>query len=451
MGFALQKESIDRNHETVVLGMGKTGLSVAKFFDNQSIPFVMADTREHPPHLELFKQEFKNVELFLGPQQIQAIQKAKQIIVSPGIDLNLEVIQQAKNSGVKCIGDIELFATYAQKPIVAITGSNGKSTVTSIVSEMANHAGVKSYAGGNLGSPALDLLNHQDAELFVLELSSFQLESVSSLKPRVSTVLNISPDHLDRHGSVEVYAEIKSRIFNNAEICVVNRHDKSVLQMKTSGKTISFGLNQAENEDFGLVTENKKIYLAKGSNPLLSTSQLNLYGESGILNALAALTIGFALNLPLKDMLVTLTHFKGLPHRLAFVGQANSVSWYNDSKGTNIGATIASIRSLQKNIILLAGGIYKGGDLSLLADVVSGCVKDVILFGEDSNLFEQALQATTTTHVTSSMRDAVSKAKHLARPGDKVLLSPACASFDMYANYMARGDDFEACVRELVL
>jgi len=378
---------------------------------------------------------------------------AAQLILSPGIDINQDIFQKTVvENDSECIGDIEIFARSTNKPIVAITGSNGKSTVTSLLAEMANSAGVNAYAGGNLGPPALDLLDQNDAELFVLELSSFQLESTQSLQPEVSVVLNVSADHLDRHGDVDNYANIKERIYSNAKFSVVNREDDYVSKMSTSGEVISFGLNQPAIGEFGVLEDGGESFLAFGEQRLLAVSELALQGEAGILNSLAALAIGYVIKLPMQDMLITLKSFVGLPHRLALVTRHEDISWINDSKGTNIGATVSSLRSLNdnenpQNIILIAGGVFKGGDLGLLNDAVSKFVKHVILIGQDASLMQQGLEGGTSISKAQSMLQAVKEAQSIAIQGDQVLLSPACASFDMYKNYIERGCDFESCVR----
>ena len=451
MKLGLQKQMPITNFETVIVGLGETGLSVAAYLNRQGQSFVMLDTRKNPPQLETFKQRFPDIEVYLGELSDKLFAQAKQIFVSPGVDFNNQLIQSARAQGVVCSGDIELFVSSTDIPIVAITGSNGKSTVTSLVKQMGQAAGTKTYAGGNLGPPALELLKYDDAELFVLELSSFQLESTPSPSTYVSAVLNISADHLDRHGNVDHYASIKEQIFLNAKFSVVNRDDALVANMKTGNERISFGLDYPATGSFGLIRAGKHLFLAKGNDRLLATNKLALPGESGILNSLAALTIGDVLGLPIEKMLLTLTTFKGLPHRFALVGKWRGVSWFNDSKGTNIGAAISSLRSLKDNIILLAGGIFKGGDLKLLRAAVSKHAKHVILFGQDANVLAQALHEAAQIHCVNSMRDAVNKARELAIAGDKVLLSPACASFDMYKNYIARGQDFEACVQELAV
>ena len=354
MGFALKKEIVKNeivSPKTIIVGLGETGLSVARFLVKQGIDFKIIDTRLTPPLLADFQQEFPNIEIQLGELSASCFEDVKTIIVSPGVDTNQSKIHAAViGNNCECIGDIELFARSCKKPTVAITGSNGKSTVTTLLTEMAKHAGIHVYAGGNLLPPALDLLVHDDAELFVLELSSFQLESTHSLKPTVSVVLNVSDDHLDRHRDITNYAGIKARIYANAKYSVINRDDEFVSKMTASGEVISFGLNQPKDnkKEFGIIKKNGNTYLTFGKQQLLSTNELALQGEVGILNSLAALAIGFSLDLPMKSMLKALKNFKGLPHRLAFVAESAGVSWFNDSKGTNIGATVSSLRSFRK-------------------------------------------------------------------------------------------------------
>lgn len=451
MGLALLKKDESNMRETLVIGLGETGISVAEYLSKQGISFAMLDTRANPPQLESFKKRFPATELHLGELVPDMFAQATQVVVSPGIDINQHVIQQAvaKNNS-ECFGDIELFARNATKPIIAITGSNGKSTVTSLLTEMAKSANINAYAGGNLGPPALDLLNQNDAELFVLELSSFQLESTQTLQPQVSVVLNVTADHLDRHGDVDNYAKIKECIYDHAKFSVVNREDEYVSKMDTSGEVISFGLNEPAQHEFGVIKDSNQSYLALGDQRLLCTSELALQGEAGILNSLAALAIGHALKLPMPSMLDNLKSFKGLPHRLARVAEHEGVSWFNDSKGTNIGATISSLRSLNENIILIAGGVFKGGDLALLKSAITEHAKQVILLGQDAAMLQQELSGAVEINFANSMQQAVEMAEKNSLRGDQVLLSPACASFDMYENYIERGNDFENCVKGLI-
>lgn len=450
MGLALQSSYSERDYENVIVGLGDTGLSVANFMRTHKKPFVIVDSRSNPPQLNKFKELFPQAEVILGEFSEEIFKHAKQIILSPGIDIKDPIIRAAVSSGINCIGDIEIFAKNVKIPTISITGSNGKSTVTSLVVNMANEANVKAYAGGNLGPPALDLLRHKDAELFVLELSSFQLESTLSLKSAVSSVLNISPDHLDRHGSVDHYAQIKAKIYERTKCSVINRDDTYVSSMEVEGDVISFGLDQPIKKNFGLVAHSNEIFLAQGNKLLMPASRILMYGEAGILNSLAALAVGYSIQLPMEKMLEVLTTFKGLPHRLSCVRTLKGVSWFNDSKGTNVGATTSSIKSLDKNIILLAGGVHKGGDLDLLSKAVKKHVQSVILFGQDATTIKQALiGATNDIQIVGSMCDAVSIANDKSKSGDKVLLSPACASFDMYSNYIERGNNFEFYVRAL--
>ena len=450
MGLALKKESI--HPQTVVIGLGETGCSVAEHLTKQGVDFKVVDTRLNPPQLETFQQKYPDVEVQLGKFSVEDFVDAAQIIVSPGVDINQKVILEvARQEHCECIGDIELFARSTDKPVAAITGSNGKSTVTSLVAQMAHSANVKAYAGGNLSPPALSLLEHKDAKLFILELSSFQLESTQSLQPEVSVVLNISPDHLDRHGDVDNYAKIKERIYTNSRVSVINRDDDYVSKMKVSGDVISFGLQYPDKNEFGVIGQDGDLYLSFGEEPLLPVKELSLQGEAGILNSLAALAVGHVLKLPMPKMLDALKKFKGLPHRLALIAEWNGISWFNDSKGTNIGATVSSLRSLQHNVILLAGGVFKGGDLELLNQAIVQHAKHVILFGQAAELFHRALKNSSKVSLADSMQHAVELARQLSTPGDKVLLSPACASFDMYENYVERGNDFEECVKRLQL
>ena len=448
MSLSLQKFDAVNKQGTVVIGLGETGISVAQYLSKQHVDFTMLDTRSNPPQLSSFKQRFPDIEIYLGEINPKVITQAAQIIVSPGININEGVLCDAAAAiDCECIGDIELFARSTTKPIAAITGSNGKSTVTSLVAEMARSAGLEAYAGGNLGPPALDLLGYENAELFVLELSSFQLESTRSLDPQVSVVLNISSDHLDRHGDIDSYARIKEHIYTNAKVSVINRDDVYVSKMKTFGDIISFGLGQPAYNEFGVINNAEGLFLAYGKKCLLPIRELALKGESGILNSLAALALGYALKLPMQSMLDKLKTYEGLPHRLALIAEYDGISWFDDSKGTNIGATISALRSLGENIILIAGGVFKGGDLSLLKDAVAKHAKHVVLLGQDARLMQQALEGVVPINTVNSMHDAVEVAYNTALTNDRVLLSPACASFDMYKNYIERGNDFENCVK----
>ncbi|MFW2372995.1 MAG: UDP-N-acetylmuramoyl-L-alanine--D-glutamate ligase, partial [Gammaproteobacteria bacterium] len=382
----------------------------------------------------------------------QVFENASQLIVSPGVALTEPAIQHAIHKGTEVVGDIELFAREVKAPVIAITGSNGKSTVTTLVGEMARQASIKVAVGGNIGVPVLDLLDHEVA-LYVLELSSFQLETLHSLKPVVATVLNLSADHMDRYPGFEDYAKAKARIFMAAELAVVNRDDERVMQLVANLKNvIGFTLDQPQAGDFGLCKQDGEIWLCRGAEKLIKETVLKLGGRHNTANVLAALAMGDAANIPMPAMLRAIEAFTGLPHRTQWVGRINGVNWYNDSKGTNVGATLAAIDGLtdKRNLILIAGGLAKGADFSVLKSAVSAKVKQLVLIGRDAGLIEQALKSVVAVHHASSMDSAVQMAADLAVAGDYVLLSPACASFDMFNGFEHRGDMFVAAVEALI-
>ncbi|WP_331345490.1 UDP-N-acetylmuramoyl-L-alanine--D-glutamate ligase [Cellvibrio sp. UBA7661] len=436
-----------------VIGTGITGLSVARFLAAQKQAFVLLDTRAVPPNLEKVQQEFPGVAIECGELNPTTLFECDEIIVSPGVAIATPAIEQAKNAGIPIVGDIELFVRYAKAPIVAITGSNAKSTVTTLVGEMAKTAGINVAVGGNLGTPALELLD--DAiELYVMELSSFQLETVTKLNAKVATILNISADHLDRYDSMRAYILAKLRIYFGAEHIVVNRKDVLTHPPFAAGvKPVYFGGN-ADFGSFGLTEQNGEEFLAKNLTPLMPSRELKIRGRHNVDNALAALALGDAAGIPMAAMLETLKNFKGLKHRCEFVAAKNGVEFYNDSKGTNIGATLAAIQGLARDpqqLIVILGGEGKGQDFTELAPALKSINSQVVLIGRDALVIEQAVAAATKITHANNMQDAVNKALQLANPGDAVLLSPACASFDMFKNYEDRGDQFCSAVQELVI
>lgn len=350
------------------------------------------------------------------------------------------------------VGDIELFARYANAPIVAITGSNGKSTVTTLLAEMAVAAGKNIAVGGNLGTPALDLITEQAPDFYIVELSSFQLETVNSLNAFAAAILNVSPDHLDRYDSVEAYQQAKARIFNGDGVMVVNRDDAVVNQLaKVERNQIGFSLHETEGVDFGLIEKQGQQWLAEGTQALIPVDKMKIVGKHNIANALSALALGSAMALPMASMLTALVDYKGLPHRCCYVNEIAEVRWYNDSKATNVGATIAAIDGLAElgNLVLIAGGIAKEQDFTTLTPVLERAVRAVILIGQDAGLIADVIPRTVITIQADSMADAVNKATEIAVAGENVLLSPACASFDMFSGYEERGEQFEQSVQEL--
>lgn len=434
-----------------VIGTGITGLSVARFLAAQQQAFVLLDTRTSPPNLGQVQAEFPGVTIECGELNVQTLLACDEIIVSPGVAITTPAIEQAKAVGIPVVGDIELFVRYARAPIVAITGSNAKSTVTTLVGEMAKAAGIQVAVGGNLGTPALELLDPA-VELYVMELSSFQLETVTKLNAKVATILNISADHLDRYDNMRAYILAKLRVYFGAEQIVVNRNDLLTHPPLAAGvKPIYFGGN-ADFGSFGLLKRDGVEFLAKNLTPLLLTSELKIRGRHNVDNALAALALGDAAGIPLAAMLSTLKTFSGLRHRCEFVAQKNAVEFYNDSKGTNIGATLAAIQGLARNpqqLIVILGGEGKGQDFTELTPVLRTINCQAILIGRDAAVIEQAIAGATAVTHACSMTDAIAKAFALANAGDAVLLSPACASFDMFKNYEDRGEQFCRAVREL--
>lgn len=435
-----------------IIGTGITGLSVARFLAAQGQAFVLMDTRTNPPNLDKVQKEFVGISIICGELDVHTLLACDEIIVSPGVAVATPAIEQAKAAGIPVVGDIELFVRAAKAPIVAITGSNAKSTVTTLVGEMAKAAGINVAVGGNLGTPALELLNDA-VELYVMELSSFQLETVSMLNAKVATILNISADHLDRYENMRAYILAKLRVYFGAEHIVVNRKDVLTHPPLAAGvKPIYFGGN-ADFGSFGLLVRDGIEYLAKNLTPLMPARELKIRGRHNIDNALAALALGDAAGIPMEPMLSALKTFGGLRHRCEFVAEKNGVEFYNDSKGTNIGSTLAAIQGLARDpqqLIVILGGEGKGQDFSELVPALKSINSHVVLIGRDAPIIEKAVTGATKITQASSMQDAVNKSLQLASAGDAVLLSPACASFDMFKNYEDRGEKFCLAVQELI-
>jgi len=442
---------IATNRMKAVIGTGITGLSVARFLAQQKQAFVLLDTRTSPPNLEKIKTEFPNVRLELGEINPDTLLHCDEIILSPGVAIETSAIAVAKNAGIPVVGDIELFVRYAKAPIVAITGSNAKSTVTTLVGEMAKNAGIKVAVGGNLGTPALELLA-DDIELYVMELSSFQLETVTKLNAKVATILNISADHLDRYADMRAYILAKLRVYFGAEHIVVNRNDVLTHPpLAANTKPIYFG-GKADFGSFGLIEDNGEVFLAKNLKPLLSARDLKISGKHNVDNALAALALGDAAGISMDAMVNTLKEFRGLHHRCEFVVNKSGVDFYNDSKGTNIGATVAAINGLARapaTLIVIAGGEGKGQDFTELKSVLEKNNCRLVLIGRDAPVIAEAVKGVVPTEFAKSLQSAIDIAYAQSSVGDAVLLSPACASFDMFKNYEDRGQQF--CTAVLAL
>lgn len=442
----------NHNIDTVIIGLGETGLACVKYFILQDIPIIVMDSRENPPKLAEFKKNYPDIPVFTGGFPKEILAKTKTLVLSPGISQDHPDIINALPPDAKIIGDIELLARNITVPVVAITGSNGKSTVTTLVGEMAKSAGFRVGVGGNLGIPALELLK-ENPELYILELSSFQLETTYSLKPKAATVLNICPDHLDRYSSLEAYQDAKHRIFNNAENIIVNREDLQI--PKARSETISFGCDIPLENQYGLIkNKDSEIWLARGQELLLAVSALRIKGRHNLSNALASLALGDSIGLPMESMLSVLRTFPGLPHRAEWVADHLGVPWINDSKGTNVGATVATLQGLARDIsgkwVLIAGGVGKNADFSPLALLVKQHCRAVVLIGEAAEELYTLLHPVVHCVRAGDMFDAVKKAAEYVKPGDGVLLSPVCASYDMFKNFEDRGNVFKAAVKKLV-
>jgi UDP-N-acetylmuramoylalanine--D-glutamate ligase len=446
----MQTNSVDKH---VIVGLGMTGLSCARHLQRRGLSFTVMDTRSVPPGLEAFRHEFPDVPLSLGGLDANLLAEADVLVLSPGVDPRLPEIRAAVARGARTTGDIDLFAREIGRPIAAITGSNAKSTVTTLLGEMARAAGLRVAVAGNIGTPVLDLLASDSAELYVLELSSFQLETTQELGAAVATVLNLSEDHMDRYDSMADYLAAKQRIFRGCRHAVVNRDDAASLPQEVQGLQLSsFGLLPSDEPGaFQTLQHEGREWLACGREPLLPVSELRIAGRHNVANALAALALGRALGLAWEPMLETLRNFTGLKHRCQWVAERHGVQWYNDSKGTNVGATVAAIQGLADTgrVILLAGGVGKGADFSELAPAMATHGRAAIVFGEDAARIAEVLQPVVPLQQAASLQDAVQQAAALAAQGDVVLLSPACASLDMFRNYEHRGEVFVQAVQEL--
>ena len=457
----LARLGLDRNSSRVlIVGLGKTGLSVARFLAGRGIPFAIADSRDKPPYLSELRDTLPDAGVFLGGFQSAAFKAATHLAVSPGVPLDELEIAAAARRGVPVLGDVDLFACVAEAPIVAITGANGKSTVTTLVGLMAEADGRRVRVGGNLGTPMLDILD-DEADLYVLELSSFQLERSSLLEPAAATVLNISSDHMDRYPDLQAYADAKRRIFRGAGYRILNRDDPLVAAMaEPSQHNAWFGLGPppeqllgnrqltiGDHYGVGLI-DGEEWLLCKG-RPLMKSAELRIQGRHNVANALAAAALSEAVGLSPAAIASALRRFRGLDHRMQWVAEIGGVVWINDSKATNVGACMAALAGLNRKAVLIAGGDGKGADFKVLRPIVAEKVRAAVLMGKDAPLLESTLGDLIATVKVGNIRQAVETARTLAQPGDAVLLAPACASLDQFKDYQERGRLFMEAVRSL--
>lgn len=439
----------------VIVGLGRTGLSCVRYLRARGWRLAVTDTRAEPPQLAALRELDPRIPVRLGALDTRLLDDALCVVVSPGVSLEEPFFAEARRRGLEIVGDIELFARAADAPVVGITGTNGKSTVTTLVGRMAARAGVKVRVGGNLGEPALDLLPEADRAgeavgLYVLELSSFQLEATHSLDMAAAAVLNVSPDHLDRYASVAAYADAKARIFARTATAVINLDDPLVVAMPRPGqRTLSFSLRATIGADYAVAIHDGSAWLTRRGEPLLPVSAMRIRGLHNAANALAALALGEALGLPLPAMLAELEAFTGLAHRTQWVAEVAGVTYIDDSKGTNVGATIAAVAGMDGPLVIIAGGDGKNQDFGPLAPAFRGKVRHTVLIGRDGRRVGEALRGVCGTEYCASLEEAVRAAAAAARPGDTVLLSPACASLDMFRDYAHRGAVFAQAVKEL--
>ncbi len=445
---------------SVIVGLGDTGFSCARHFLRRGRRFSVVDSRPRPPRLADLENLRSDIEIELGAFRAERLLAAVELVVSPGVDLRTPALAAAVAAGIPVTGDIDIFAREARGPIVAVTGSNGKSTVVAMLAEILDAAGVNYGLGGNIdGSracPALELLERDAKDWYLLEISSFQLETTRRLNAEVALVLNLSADHLDRYDDLESYARAKQRIFRGCRRIILNRDEPLVRPPDpVAAPIISFGLDAPGPGQVGLLRRRGVRWLAHGAKSVLAANQLKIPGDHNLANALAAMALALAMGVDRESIATGLRRFRGLPHRCQWLAEIGGVDYYNDSKATNVAAAAAAVENLgalcRGRVLLLAGGVDKGGDFAPLAAPLGRWARAVILFGRDAQRIAAALPADTPIHFAADINQAAAAARALALPGDCVLLSPACASFDMFENFRQRGDAFARRVEQLAV
>ena len=436
--------------DAVVVGLGQSGLAAVRHLRRQGQRVVVMDSRYEPPHAATLSREHPEVEQRLGELDATQLARADEIILSPGVDPRTPVLRHAADRGQPIAGEVELFARSVTAPVIAITGSNGKSTVTRMVGAMAAAAGVPAAVGGNLGPSALDLLAQRpDAPLFVLELSSFQLETTRSLQPLAATVLNLSPDHMDRYAGMADYAAAKARILRGADTAVLNARDPYVRAMQQSGQTTVWFASDGQAADWALADHGGEPWLLRQGEVFMARGELGLAGGHNTANALAALALGEAAGFAPEAMRHALARFRGLPHRAEPLGRHAGRDWVNDSKATNVGAAVAAIEGATAPVVLIAGGDGKGQSFTALASVMQRHGRCAVVYGQDREQLAAALEETISVQRTARLDEAVALALEASIPGDTIMLAPACASLDQFPDYQARGERFRQLVEAL--
>ncbi|MBK1735603.1 UDP-N-acetylmuramoyl-L-alanine--D-glutamate ligase [Halorhodospira abdelmalekii] len=445
---------------TTVAGLGATGLACVRHLRRQGVPVVVVDSRERPPQLSALQAEHPEVPVVLGGLDGEVLRAAERIVISPGLDSRQPPFAQLQAAGQPICGELELFAAAVPEgvTVAAVTGSNGKSTVVTLVAEMARAAGRRVAVGGNLGTPTLDLLAADPvADLFVLEVSSFQLEACPAFCPQIGAVLNVSPDHLDRYDGIEAYTAAKARLLEGVEVAIINADDPRVRRMGETARSRRYfsvagvhGGTVGPASDYATRTIDGEPSLSLDGEARLAVRELALTGVVGQANALAAMAVADACELPIAAQQAVLRRFRGLPHRMERIGEWHEVAWINDSKATNVGAAVAALAGVGRPAVLIAGGQGKGGDFRPLAEACERYARAVILIGEDASAIEAALAGRVPTECASGMEQAVVQAAARAQPGDCVLLAPACASFDAFSGFEQRGARFRQAVLDVV-
>ncbi len=438
------------HNKRLIIGLGMTGISAARWCQRRGLAFDLCDTRASLPAVDKLRAEFPAAEIYTGPLDGDRLSAYEQLIVSPGVALAEAAIQQAIRAGVAVSGDIQLFADHCQKPVIAITGSNGKSTVTTLTGELLQAAGLTVAVGGNIGVPALDL---GDADVYVLEVSSFQLETTAVLAAHAAVILNLSEDHMDRYQGMADYLQAKQRIFCGAANIIVNRDDGAT-RPPQGGEFVSFGLSAPAAGEFGLLESDGQRWICYGAEKLVSSAQLKIKGLHNLANVMAALALIRTLDIRPAQVMAALKNFAGLEHRCQWLGEKDGVAFYNDSKATNVASALAAVNGLgpeiNGRIYLLAGGDGKGQNFSPLAPACRDYVAEVLTYGRDGEQIATALGDACRVSRWSTLQDAFAAAAAMARAGDVVLLSPACASFDQFSGYAQRGDVFRALTMEVL-
>lgn len=438
----------------VVIGLGKTGLSCARFLTSLGCDVVVIDTRETPPGKAELNQTLPQVPLLTGPLKQFDLASAQELIVSPGLSIRTPEIRKAMQDGVQVAGDIELFARSVSAPVIAVTGSNGKSTVVTLLGKALEGAGYDVCVAGNIGLPVLDAMSEaRNVDIWVLELSSFQLETTYSLRARVAANLNVTQDHLDRYDSLDDYAMAKQRIFDGCESAVYWVNDHRTKPVNTTGSLIPFGGDKTVHGRFHVDLSSTPANIMDGSRTVMTSNDIRLSGAHNLLNISAVLTILNEFGVDYRLSLDAIKQYPGLRHRCQWVAKVGGVDWINDSKGTNVGAAVSAISGLQGSLrgrlFWLAGGEGKSADFSVLKNAVTTGVSNAILYGQDAEQIAKAVEGAADIEIVPTLQDAVELAASKAVDGDTVLLSPACASFDQFRNYEDRGVQFEQAVGRL--